>query len=211
MIIKNITYSSFESPYKSLRYEKRSGGVRRGGRERRYEAGLSCLICSICAKGCRVEERRTQRDDGRRIPRHISSFSLCSKPLNVKLPDSDAAGGATASACVCVSKHNSFPVWCQCLSEVEHAVVWNCNFPRRGKNDLCLNLLFLQHLTASCCFHTKFSVRNLSFLALCMQVTLALSHVCAYVCVNVCVCVCDVVSSPSVSLRMCMQVMPLPR
>lgn len=142
MIIKNITYSSFESPYKSLRYEKRSGGVRRGGRERRYEAGLSCLICSICAKGCRVEERRTQRDDGRRIPRHISSFSLCSKPLNVKLPDSDAAGGATASACVCVSKHNSFPVWCQCLSEVEHAVVWNCNFPRRGKNDLCLNLLF---------------------------------------------------------------------
>lgn len=107
MIIKNITYSSFESPYKSLRYEKRSGGVRRGGRERRYEAGLSCLICSICAKGCRVEERRTQRDDGRRIPRHISSFSLCSKPLNVKLPDSDAAGGATATArraeeCVCV-------------------------------------------------------------------------------------------------------------
>lgn len=157
MIIKNITYSSFESPYKSLRYEKRSGGVRRGGRERRYEAGLSCLICSICAKECRVEERRTQRDDGRRIPRHISSFSLCSKTLNVKLPDSDAAGGATASACVCVSKHNSFPVWCQCLSEVEHAVVWN--FPRRGKNDLCLNLLFLQHLTASCCFHTKFSVR----------------------------------------------------
>lgn len=109
MIIKNITYSSFESPYKSLRYEKRSGGVRRGGRERRYEAGLSCLICSICAKECRVEERRTQRDDGRRIPRHISSFSLCSKPLNVKLPDSDAAGGATATAlraeesvCVCV-------------------------------------------------------------------------------------------------------------
>lgn len=112
MIIKNITYSSFESPYKSLRYEKRSGGVRRGGRERRYEAGLSCLICSICAKECRVEERRTQRDDGRRIPRHISSFSLCSKPLNVKLPDSDAAGGATATArwaeesvrvCVCRS------------------------------------------------------------------------------------------------------------
>ena len=41
--------------------------------------------------------------------RHISSFPLCSKPLNVKLPDSDAAGGATATAhraeegvCVCV-------------------------------------------------------------------------------------------------------------
>lgn len=124
---------------------------------------------------------------------------------------SDSPLGGGERACVCVSKHNSFPVWCQCLSEVEHAVVWNWNFPRRGKNDLCLNLLFLQHLTASCCFHTKFSVRNLSFLALCMQVTLALSHVCAYVCVNVCVCVCDVVSSPSVSLRMCMQVMPLPR
>lgn len=157
-----------------------------------------------------MEERRTQRDDGRRIPRHISSFSLCSKPLNVKLPDSDAAGGATATARraeesvrVCVSKHNSFPVWCQCLSEVEHAVVWNCNFPRRGKNDLCLNLLFLQHLTASCCFHTKFSVRNLSFLALCMQVTLALSHVCAYVCVCVCVCVMWCLLHPSVCACAC--------
>lgn len=96
MIIKNITYSSFESPYKSLRYEKRSGGVRRGGRERRYEAGLSCLICSICAKECRVEERRTQRDDGRRIPRHYQTVmqqgALQRQPF----------GRRRACVCVCV-------------------------------------------------------------------------------------------------------------
>lgn len=97
MIIKNITYSSFESPYKLLRYEKRSGGVRRGGRERRYEAGLSCSICSICAKECRVEERRTQRDDGRRIPRHYQTVmqqgALQRQPV----------GRRRACVCVCRS------------------------------------------------------------------------------------------------------------
>ena len=38
-----------------------------------------------------MEERRTPH-------RHIFSFFLCSKPLNVKLADSDAAGGATADS-----------------------------------------------------------------------------------------------------------------
>lgn len=49
--------------------------------------------------------------------------------------------------CVCVC---NFPIWCQCLTELKHAVVWNCNSPH-GENDLCLNL-DLHHLRASCWF-----------------------------------------------------------
>lgn len=91
------------------------------------------------------------------------------------------------------------------LTEVKHAVVWDCNFPR-GENDLCLNL-HLHHLRGLLLLHPILACEFVC-LSLCMQVTLALVCVCecvmwclvcqsahvhashAFASVCMCVCVC---------------------